>query len=211
MTTFADRFATYISEVDGGTLVALYNEYADSNCYERIYGMEDFNDVMQGFEPEDIARQVYYGSFKPYADWFTFDGYGNVESIEYPEDYVDLDALCEWAEDHQREVTEIDEDAEDLYVEPRPFDDLTKSELWALRQEVVVGSMMTSDFYNSHGFSAMDVQTFFEGYEEHINDLCREQGIEYCTDGKFAEHDNAETLWSYFCSLDSLDWVGYED
>ena len=123
MTTFTERWADYISELGDSTLVALFNEYADSNSYERIHGMEDFNEVMQGLGAWEIARQVHFGDFKPYANYFTFDGYGNIESVLYPDKFIDLDALRDWCEEHEFETTCIDSGAEFLYEEEETDED----------------------------------------------------------------------------------------
>ena len=155
-TNFADRWADYISEVGDSTLVALYNEYADSNCYEHIYGMEDFNEIMQGFEPMDIARQVAWGNFKPYADWFTFDGYGNIESILNPDEYIDLDSLRDWCEEHESIVTDVDSDAEVLY-EVEEEEETEQIPAWAL-------SAIVNDDYS--GLEDEDIKLIEDWFEE---------------------------------------------
>jgi hypothetical protein len=71
--------------------------------------MEMFDEVLQGFEPSRIACMVRFGSFNPNDSWFTFDGYGNLESMwsvaEWLEDYVD--EMADYFENHFRALADV--------------------------------------------------------------------------------------------------------
>lgn len=70
-----------------------------------IYPMDDFDDVLDGFEPWEIARAAYYGEFCPTNDYFRLNVYGNLESTNNPynEGWVDLDELARYAVDNDED------------------------------------------------------------------------------------------------------------
>lgn len=109
MRTFYERFAEYFAEQGNAEQVAIYNEWAYSTGHEPVNDMEMLDDVLQGFEPSRIACMVHFGSFNPYHNWFTFDGYGNLESMwsvaEWLEDYVD--DMADYFENHYRNLADI--------------------------------------------------------------------------------------------------------
>ena len=45
------------------------------------FEMEEFNIIMDGYNPEFIAHRIHFGDFNPMHDYFRFDGYGNIETI----------------------------------------------------------------------------------------------------------------------------------
>lgn len=67
-----------------------------------IYPMDNFNDLLFGMEPWDIARAVHYGDFYPTDNYFKFNVYGNLESTDNPiqEGWIDLDDLAAYAIDY---------------------------------------------------------------------------------------------------------------
>lgn len=117
-TTFNERFAEFFAEQDSATQMSIYNEYAYETGHEPIMYMEEFDEVCRYWSPLDIACKVRYGEFNPNHDYFTFDGYANLESIErvewWLEDYVD--ELADWYEDRARTLADVvGLDAYDLY------------------------------------------------------------------------------------------------
>lgn len=107
--TFSERFAEYFAEQENAEQVAIYNEYAYNTGNEPVNDMEMLDDVLQGYEPSRIACMVHFGSFNPNDNWFTFDGYGNLESMwrvaEWLEDYVD--DMADYFEDHFRALADV--------------------------------------------------------------------------------------------------------
>lgn len=68
-------------------LVSVHNEYceANSDMDNYIYRMDEFDEVMSGCSPWEVARACYYsGKFCPAHDYFWFNGYGNCESDDFP-------------------------------------------------------------------------------------------------------------------------------
>lgn len=42
--------------------------------------MEEFDEIMSGYTPLEIAQKVFYGNFHYCDDYFRFDGYANLET-----------------------------------------------------------------------------------------------------------------------------------
>lgn len=62
-----------------------YNGYLGD---DRTYSMDDFNELLQGKEPLELASMVAYGDFNPYHDYFYFTAYGHIKTSPYI-DYTD--------------------------------------------------------------------------------------------------------------------------
>lgn len=79
-------------------LVYIHNEYCVENQYsdDEIFSMEEFDYLMSGNKPWEVARAAYYGDFCPAHDYFWFNGYGNLESSDFPKSEIDIDAIAEW-------------------------------------------------------------------------------------------------------------------
>lgn len=92
-------FYFYLANESYDLDIAAYNEWTlenhDPDSY--IYSMSEFNEVMSAFEPERIADMCYFGNYKPSAEYFTFDGYGNIKCISVYDDMpFDQDELKEY-------------------------------------------------------------------------------------------------------------------
>lgn len=109
MRTFYERFAEYFAEQGNAEQVAIFNEWAYSTGNEPVNYIGEFNEVCAGFDPLDIALKVRFGNFNPNHDYFTFDGYANLESIEnvaeWLEDYVD--EMADYYENHFRVLANV--------------------------------------------------------------------------------------------------------
>lgn len=75
-----------------------------------IYPMDNFNDLLFGMEPWDIARATYYGEFYPTDNYFRFNVYGNLESTNNPvqEGWIDLYDLAAYAIDYNESFGDSD-------------------------------------------------------------------------------------------------------
>lgn len=81
-----------IEGADVYDLAAAYSEYVAEECNDpdsALYDVDKFDDLMTGFNPSDLANMIFYGDYSPSADFFTFDGYGNIESVD-ARDVVDF-------------------------------------------------------------------------------------------------------------------------
>ena len=95
-----EDFANDIEELDDWT-GCLYDD--------KIYPMNDLNELFQGTEPEEILQRAFYGydetytkdeqrkPFNPNRDYFYFNGYGNLVSIDKKDysSYLDNDFIQE--------------------------------------------------------------------------------------------------------------------
>lgn len=63
------------------TMVQEINAYNGSMENLDIFEMDMFDDIMNGFEPMDIALKIYFGDFNPNDEYFRFNGYANLESL----------------------------------------------------------------------------------------------------------------------------------
>ena len=91
--TIRTALTEHVSEMTDFALVCLHNNYCDAvnDPDRRVYFMDDFNEVMHGVTPWEIARSIFYGGhFCPVDEYFRFNGYGNLVSFNY----VDVDDLC---------------------------------------------------------------------------------------------------------------------
>ena len=46
-----------------------------------LYNMEDFDEMMEGYTPTELAQRIFFGDFNINDDYFFFNGYANLESI----------------------------------------------------------------------------------------------------------------------------------
>ena len=90
----------------------------------------------------------------------------------------------------------------------KPFDELTKEELWKLREEVIIGSLFISSYTNSFGYRAVDISHFFDGYCSYIEELMEEDKAD---DDEFENYDNADNLLSWFYCCEDYSWIRYEE
>ena len=84
MTKYEDKIKQIKDILDNYDLDTLVSccSYLDGD--DAIYSMDDFNELLSGREPWDIARTVYYGEFCPTDSYFRFNVYGNLESTDNP-------------------------------------------------------------------------------------------------------------------------------
>ena len=76
---------------------------------------------------------------------------------------------------------------------------LTKEQLWKLRQEIVLGSLYTHDYDNSFGIDPSAVCSFFDSFIEdsQVDDFGKP------IDREVEEYDNAEDLYNYYRSCEN--------
>ena len=83
-----EKLVEYIDSMNNDELIELHNSYCESVGYEddRIYGMWDLDELLEGRTPTDILCMGFYGDFNPRDRFFWFNGYGNLESTGYAVD-----------------------------------------------------------------------------------------------------------------------------
>lgn len=122
-----ERIAETVGNFTREELVAHWNAYCEECKYpdDHIYSMQEFDEIECGKEPWEIARDCFYGRhFNPSDDYFWFNGYGKLESSDFPEadssSPFDMSALVDaitenidenWCEEI-RELLELEDEEE---------------------------------------------------------------------------------------------------
>jgi hypothetical protein len=88
----------------------------------------------------------------------------------------------------------------------KEFSELTKSELWELRNEIELDSIYISEFKNSFGYHPYSVCMFFDGYLSYLQELA-ESEFENPTYFDALSLDSAERLYDWFNCYDDFSWV----
>lgn len=90
MTTMTreEAIRSYVEQLSGSELADLlqYMNSCDGSFEEStFYDMDSFDEFMSNYTPSEIARMIHFGEFNPIDDYFRFDGYGNLESLDWQE------------------------------------------------------------------------------------------------------------------------------
>ena len=84
---------------------------------------------------------------------------------------------------------------------------LNKKDLQVLRNEIVLNSLFISDYENSFGLNLWEVNAFFDGYLDYLEDLMLEND---CTDENYFDnlkkYDTLENLWNYYNELEEVNF-----
>lgn len=89
---------------DMGTfnLVEVHNKWCDRTKLDRyIYYIEDFNELMQDYEPLEIAKMTAYGSFSMYDEWYELDARGHIRTFANPKDNIFLYPIIKYIVDER--------------------------------------------------------------------------------------------------------------
>lgn len=75
-----------LDNLSGNALVDVNNAYQECvNGDKYIYSTDDFDELMNGETPSEIASRVAFGDYNPFHKWFWFNGCGNIVSGDYPD------------------------------------------------------------------------------------------------------------------------------
>ena len=93
--TKKEAIVSVLDNLEVEELICIYNEYLDNcNRYDdHIYSIDSLDEVCHGQTAEWIANRIFYGDYHPLAQWFIFNGYGNIQSIWGYEINEYIDAL----------------------------------------------------------------------------------------------------------------------
>ena len=110
MTKYEDKIEQIkdiLNNLDLDELVSCCS-YLDGD--DAIYPMDDFDELLYGREPWEIARAAYYGEFYPADSYFRFNVYANLESTDDPlyEGWIDTNTLAEYAIDYGEDFGDND-------------------------------------------------------------------------------------------------------
>ena len=134
-------------------------------------------------------------------DDFSYDEDGDKNFIEALENGTTLDKNSDLAKVIINASRKYLDDGCYLLSESTNIDvnNLTKEQLWKLRQEIVLGSLYTHDYDNSFGIDPSAVCNFFDSFIEdaQVDDYGRPNNRE------IKEYDNAEDLYNYYRSCEN--------
>lgn len=73
----------------------------DRIAERELFNMDEFDTVFEGYTPTQMATIIRFGEYNPVNNYFTFDGYGNIKTLndfEYREliDDIESDVLSEY-------------------------------------------------------------------------------------------------------------------
>ena len=108
--TKTEMIKDLLENMSESQLYIIANEYFDKTEYydDRIYDMDEFDEIMSGMSPSDIATKIFYGDFRPNDNYFKFDGYANLESFDYISDEVDLEEIADYIVDNDEDFDDSD-------------------------------------------------------------------------------------------------------
>ena len=93
----------------------------------------------------------------------------------------------------------------------KKFEQFTKEDLWALRQEIVLNSLFIADYRNSFGIDEHSVCDFFDSFISYAQNEEKEDGFENESIEEFFDrYDNPDFLWGWYCCFEDFSWVQYE-
>ena len=81
---YVDMYIDEHLDIDGiiESDINAYNEYlSELEPDDVFYSMDDFNEVMSGSNPWNVAHMCFYGGFNPDNDYFRFNAYETIESM----------------------------------------------------------------------------------------------------------------------------------
>lgn len=79
-------------------LVDLHNSYCcEIDDFDSVISpMDEFDEIFSDMSPLHLANRMFYGNFRPCDAYFRFNGYGNLNSSDFPEfeGWIDVDAIA---------------------------------------------------------------------------------------------------------------------
>lgn len=125
-----ERIEEVLEGLNTDEIVRVRNEYCE-NCNsmdDYIYSMSDFDEIMEGQSPWEIARACFYGhEFCPAHDYFRFNGYANLESFDYApggNSGIFIEDIARYMDDNEESfgLDEVEELFEEDFDEEEDFE-----------------------------------------------------------------------------------------
>ena len=109
----------------GMDLVNEINGWDGSLEYLQAYSMDEFDEIMNGFEPLEIANRIYFGDFNPNHEYFRFNGYANLESLD---EYDLEEEIKDYSSEIARRTIELYEEGKLQYLDEEVLEILEDQE-----------------------------------------------------------------------------------
>lgn len=93
----------YVEQLIGDDLAYLLQHMnAEDGCFEDCvyHDMDEFDEFLAGDTPMEIAQMMWFGEFNPNDEYFRFNAYGNLESVDWPDIVAEAEDLVDEIIDH---------------------------------------------------------------------------------------------------------------
>ena len=109
-----DKIKEAITDLDDGDMVALWNDYCESNNYYDDYiEYNDIDELLYGRKPSEVLESVDKNNYGQSDKYCVVDGWGEYVSFDYADadnSPFDLDSLAQWIYDNEDACGYLDED-----------------------------------------------------------------------------------------------------
>ncbi len=96
---YYEEIVSIIDDLVDWKKIEVHNNYCSEsdNMEDYVYHMSEFDDVMEGMTPWQVARAAFYGHrFCPVDDYFWFNSYGNLESEDFCPSVICVGDIAEY-------------------------------------------------------------------------------------------------------------------
>lgn len=176
--SYRDFMEEYLKDLDDGELLNLYNEY---NEYDQIYyNDEDFLDEFFS-TPTEAVRAVYYGDYKYSDRYVKFNGYGNLDSADFLDDFIYLFELIDNLKDGEYLLDEYNDylydKEQDFYNDLEDFEKLPMVERLKILKNIKIIEQENQDKEKNDFFDSIrnEVEKLLEDDFPEIFDIGVEQ------------------------------------
>ena len=89
-------------------------------CLEHLeyFDMEEFDLVLEGYTPSEVANRIFYGDFNPNDEYFRFNAYANLESAnewDIEEEYRDyISEIASYIVEYKDNIDIYDEGLQEI-------------------------------------------------------------------------------------------------
>ena len=101
-----------------GYMVREINAWGGYLEHLEYFDMEEFDLVLEGYTPSEVANRIFYGSFNPNCDYFRFNAYGNLESAnewDIEEEYRDnISEIASYIVEYKDNIDIYDEGLQEI-------------------------------------------------------------------------------------------------
>ena len=96
----------YLESLRSSELLSIHSEFCSAaNYYDNeVFNMDNFEEIVSGWKPLELAQRIFYGDFNPNRNYFYFNGYGNLVSTDYPEDLIDISEIVSYIVENDDEL-----------------------------------------------------------------------------------------------------------
>lgn len=168
---------------DDSTLLQAYSEYAADNNYDSVFDNDYESINMMCTDSYDAIRSAFYGDYNPSHAYFTFNGYGNLQSFEYlisDNSPIDIEELSQWIidndlfNDYNIDVTTLDNMLASIE------DNITDNSYLMLTLAKHLNLQISNDSGNSYDDNVQDVINEISEYDyKQLNEIITMLGINY--------------------------------